>query len=184
MNFDKGEEAAVRVNAGATATFKDCHFQDNEVSPSEAGPAIGLRSSDEESLDAPSFVWLSNCTFRNNLPLSVGDVSVRAGCRVFSDNAMSPVVFDRDANKVVGVWRTEVPEGAGTGGDRLDASLFATEGDGEFQSAVAVRPARAMRHSACVLQNAVSQRIHMLRLRRSGCSIAAGSHTRTRAHVQ
>lgn len=142
INFDKDEETAVRVNAGATATFKDCLFKDNEAKPTEAGPAIGLRSSDENDLEAPSFAWLSNCTFIDNLPVSVGDVSIRKDCRVFSDNAESPVVYDRDQGKVVGVWLTSPSLEAGTGGDRLDASLFATEGDGQYQAAVMVRYCR------------------------------------------
>lgn len=46
------------------------------------------------------------CRFARNRPIATGDVSVRRGCRVFSDT-LSPPVYDRDAGRLTGVWRTE-----------------------------------------------------------------------------
>lgn len=62
--FNKDEDAAWRINAGATAAFKDCTFHDNTAAADAAGPALGLRSAGDSdgSVEAPSYAWLRNTT--------------------------------------------------------------------------------------------------------------------------
>ena len=146
--MNKTEEAAWRVNGGATATFHRCTFASNRVETPNAGPAIGLRSDGERSgQGAPSSAWIMGCTFEDNRPLEKGDVSVQAGSRLYSNLGPSgyPKVWDVQSGRLTDVWRLTGSAGvAELPGDaqKFNPVPFATERDRFFQDAVQARPSR------------------------------------------
>jgi hypothetical protein len=102
--LDKDRRSAVRNMEESTSAILNSAFYDNVADTADetkdgGGPAVGLVAGtpDQEA----AWVWLQDCTFRNNVGVVQGHVMVEDdSCRVYTTTLEPYAVFDEHTDKL------------------------------------------------------------------------------------